>query len=43
VWLTSSVTLVARVRRIDDVTLPTADPGIDVAGMVDRAVGRVGR
>lgn len=41
VWLTSSVTLVARVRRIDDVTLPTADPGIDVAGMVDRAVGRV--
>ncbi|WP_314038020.1 aminodeoxychorismate lyase [Dietzia sp. CH92] len=40
VWLLSSVTLYARVRRIDDTTLPTADPGIDVAGMVDRAVGR---
>ncbi|WP_295652680.1 aminodeoxychorismate lyase [uncultured Dietzia sp.] len=40
VWLVSSVTLVARVHRIDDVALPTADPGIDVAGMVDRAVGR---
>jgi 4-amino-4-deoxychorismate lyase len=40
VWLMSSVTLAARVRRIDDVTLPTTDPGIDVAGMVDRAVGR---
>lgn len=40
VWLTSSVTLAARVRRIDDVTLSAADPGIDVAGIVDRAVGR---
>lgn len=40
VWLLSSVTLVARVRRIDKVTLTEADPGIDVAGMVDRAVGR---
>lgn len=40
VWLVSSVTLAARVRRIDAVTLPTADPGIDVAGMIDRAVGR---
>ncbi|MFN3338626.1 MAG: aminodeoxychorismate lyase [Dietzia sp.] len=40
VWLLSSVTLAARVRRIDDVTLEWADPGVDVAGMVDRAVGR---
>ena len=40
VWLLSSVTLCARVRRIDDVVLPSTDPGIDVAGMVDRAVGR---
>ncbi|MDV8002408.1 aminodeoxychorismate lyase [Rhodococcus sp. IEGM 1408] len=40
VWLLSSVTLAARVRRIDAVTLPEADPGIAVAGMVDRAVGR---
>lgn len=40
VWLLSSVTLAARVRRIDDVMLDGADPGIDVAGMVDRAVGR---
>lgn len=40
VWLVSSVTLAARVRRIDEVTLPTAEPGIDVAGLVDRAVGR---
>lgn len=40
VWLLSSVTLAARVRRIDDVTLSEAAPGIDVAGMVDRAVGR---
>ena len=39
-WLLSSVTLYARVRRIDDTTLPGGDPGIDVAGMVDRAVGR---
>jgi 4-amino-4-deoxychorismate lyase len=40
VWLLSSVTLAARVHRIDDVGLASADPGIDVAGMVDRAVGR---
>ncbi|MEB8327483.1 aminodeoxychorismate lyase [Dietzia kunjamensis] len=40
VWLLSSVTLCARVRRVDDVTLSTGDPGIDVVGMVDRAVGR---
>lgn len=40
VWLLSSVTLAARVRRIDAVELSVADPGIDVAGMVDRAVGR---
>ncbi|MGF0226862.1 aminodeoxychorismate lyase [Dietzia natronolimnaea] len=40
VWLLSSVTLAARVRRIDDVTLDGAYPGVDVAGMVDRAVGR---
>lgn len=40
VWLLSSVTLAARVRRIDEVVLPTADPGIDVAHLVDRAVGR---
>ncbi|WP_216694296.1 aminodeoxychorismate lyase [Dietzia psychralcaliphila] len=40
VWLLSSVTLAARVRRIDDVALEGSDPGIDVAGMVDRAVGR---
>lgn len=40
VWLVSSVTLAARVRRIDSVTLPTAEPGIDVANLVDRAVGR---
>lgn len=40
VWLLSSVTLAARVRRIDEVTLAETDPGIDVAGMVDRAVGR---
>ena len=40
VWLLSSVTLAARVRRIDDAVLPAGDPGIDVAGMVDRAVGR---
>ena len=40
VWLLSSVTLAARVRRIDGVTLAGGDPGIDVAGMVDRAVGR---
>lgn len=40
VWLLSSVTLAARVRRIDDVTLPAAEPPVDVAGMVDRAVGR---
>lgn len=40
VWLLSSVTLCARVRRIDDVTLTTADPGIDLAGIVDVAVGR---
>ena len=40
VWLLSSVTLAARVRRIDEATLHPTDPGIDVAGMVDRAVGR---
>ena len=40
VWLVSSVTLAARVRRIDEVTLPTAEPSIDVATLVDRAVGR---
>lgn len=40
VWLLSSVTLCARVRRIDDVTLPSDDPGVDLAGIVDRAVGR---
>lgn len=40
VWLLSSVTLAARVRRIDDVMLPTADPVIDVARLADRAVGR---
>lgn len=40
VWLLSSVTLAARVRRIDDSALADGDPGIDVAGMVDRAVGR---
>ena len=40
VWLVSSVTLAARVRRIDSVTLPNAEPGIDVANLVDRAVGR---
>lgn len=40
VWLLSSVTLCARVRRIDDVTLSAGEPGIDVAGLVDRAVGR---
>lgn len=40
VWLLSSVTLAARVRRIDGAELTDADPGIDVAGMVDRAVGR---
>lgn len=40
VWLLSSVTLCARVRRIDDLTLSTGEPGIDVPGMVDRAVGR---
>lgn len=40
VWLLSSVTLAARVRRIDDVELSGADPRVDVAGMVDRAVGR---
>lgn len=42
VWLLSSVTLVARVRRIDGTVLPDSDPGPDVAGMVDRAVGRDG-
>ena len=40
VWLLSSVTLAARVRRIDGVTLPDAAPRIDVADLVDRAVGR---
>lgn len=40
VWLMSSVTLAARVRRIDEVVLPTTDPGIDMAHLVDRAVGR---
>lgn len=40
VWLISSVTLAARVRRIDAVELAAADPGIDVAKMVDQAVGR---
>lgn len=41
VWLLSSVTLCARVRRIDDVQLPTGTVGIDAAAMIDRAVGRV--
>lgn len=40
VWLLSSVTLAARVRRIDQTVMADRDPGIDVAGMVDRAVGR---
>ncbi|KAA0916493.1 aminodeoxychorismate lyase [Dietzia sp. ANT_WB102] len=40
VWLISSVTLAARVRRIDDVVLPAGDPQINVPGLVDRAVGR---
>lgn len=40
VWFLSSVTLVARVLRIDRAVLSDADPGIDVTGMVDRAVGR---
>lgn len=41
VWLLSSVTLCARVRRIDDVQLPTGNVGIDAAALIDRAVGRV--
>ena len=40
VWLVSSVTLAARVRRIDGVALPSTVPGVDVARLVDRAVGR---
>ncbi|WP_238529227.1 aminodeoxychorismate lyase [Dietzia alimentaria] len=40
VWLLSSVTLCARVRRIDDVGLSAGDPGVNVADLVDRAVGR---
>ena len=40
VWLVSSVTLAARVRRIDETVLPTDEPAIDVAQLVDRAVGR---
>lgn len=40
VWMLSSVTLAARVHRIDSVVLPDAAAAPDVAGMVDRAVGR---
>lgn len=40
VWLLSSVTLAARVRRIDATVLRETEPGVDLAGMVDRAVGR---
>lgn len=40
VWMLSSVTLAARVRRIDRAALPESGFGIDVAGMVGRAVGR---
>lgn len=40
VWFLSSVTLCARVRRIDDVQLSTGDAGIDAAAMIDRAIGR---
>lgn len=41
VWMLSSVTLVARVHRIDRAELPRSGAGVDVAAMVDRAVGRV--
>lgn len=40
VWLLSSVTLAARVHRIDRAELPRSEPGVDVPTMVDRAVGR---
>ena len=40
VWMLSSVTLAARVNRLDGAELPTGDAGVDLPALVDRAVGR---
>jgi len=39
-WLLSSVTLAARIRRLDELELPTGNAGVDLPALVDEAVGR---
>jgi 4-amino-4-deoxychorismate lyase len=39
VWLLSSITLAARVHTLDGSVLPAADGSVDLAEIVDEAVG----